>query len=236
MGSATERVRVLWRDLADAPNGFNDPLAVVKSDRHRAAPHGWIGIITIDTGTVITSPSRCFDRVRETIEAADPSRLGEHAYIASILHPAQTLGPAQLFYDITPRSDGLNSALGPLPITDQRVASVLRDATPEERDECGLEDSTSGVHLALDANGQPAAICGWSLWPHDVAHLGVLTARSSRGTGHAFAASSQAIRKATAVGLLVQWRAAERNEASIRLARSLGLSNAGSQFSLRLDD
>jgi hypothetical protein len=37
-------------------------------------------------------------------------------------------------------------------------------------------------------------------------------------------------------GLLVQWRAAEWNEASIRLARALGLTDVGSQFSLRLDD
>jgi len=92
------------------------------------------------------------------------------------------------------------------------------------------------VYLVLDAGGWPAAICGWTRWPHDVAHIGVLTARSSRFSGYALAASNRAMSAATAGHLLVQWRAAASNDASIRLARALGLTEVGSQLSVRLED
>jgi hypothetical protein len=224
--------RTLWRDLANAPGGFDQSLVVVESVDHRSSPDGWVSVVTLEGATVIATPPGQLRQVHDLIEAVGPERLADHAYVASLAHPARTLGPARLFYDGTPQRTSSVAVVGPLSITDSHVARVLDDASAEERAETDLEDATSGIYVALDANQTPAAICGWRRWPHDVAHIGVLCARSKRGTGAALRASNQALRAAAADGLLAQWRAAEQNASSIQLARALGLSELGSQLSL----
>jgi len=61
-----------------------------------------------------------------------------------------------------------------------------------------------------------------------------LTARSFRRKGLGAAAAVAALDAADARGLLPQWRAAHWNAGSLALARSIGLHQVGSQFSVML--
>ena len=64
--------------------------------------------------------------------------------------------------------------------------------------------------------------------------MSVLSASSQRGRGHALSVSSRTLRAASETGLIPQWRAAEWNVASIGLARRLGLTEVGRQYSVHL--
>lgn len=229
-----DRARVLWRDLSGTPDAFTRPLVVVGCDEHRCSPPGWVGAVAIRGDVVVACPSDQLDRVREAVDTADPHRLAlDLRYLGELVEPDQCLGPALLFYDDEQRSPQAD-VIGPLPAHDDRVVSVLEDATDAERDESGLADGPLSLFVASDQTGRPSAICGWHLWPCETAHIGVLAGRSSRGSGSAKKVARQTLLAAADAGLLAQWRAATTNESSIRLARSLGLSEVGSQFSVKL--
>ena len=149
--------------------------------------------------------------------------------------PRHTLGPARLYYGAATSPSPEPATLGPLPVDDPRVRSVLADATDEERGESAIDETTSGVFLAVAVDGAPAAAAAWTVWPQGVAHICVLTARAHRGTGTAFAAAHRALTEAVDVGLLPQWRVRKGNLASIALAERLGMHHVGDQYSIRLD-
>ena len=234
MDSTTEHVLTLWRDLTNAPDGFTQPLTYVESDDHRCSPPGWVGIVAMAGTLVVASPADHLDRVRTAVEGFAPDDRLDPASFPPMLEPTRTLGPARLFY-ATGAAGAPADVIGPVAADDPRVTRVLEDASDEERNESGLDQESSGLHLALDPRGGPGAVCGWAPWPHDIAQLGVLTARSSRGTGCGARAAAGAIAAATDAGLLPQWRAAAVNDASIALARSLGLTEMGWQLSLDLN-
>ena len=227
-----EQVRALWRTLTGAPQGFADTaLVVVESNEHLATARGWVGIVQLGSQAVVVSPGVHLDDVRDAVLHADASRLTEPAYVSRHLGATQTLGPAALFYGATSLTAATTTVIGPVGITDPQVREVLADATEQERNESNAEQTTSGLFLAITVDGRPAAVCGWSEWPHRVAHMSVLTAASQRGSGYGIAASARAVSAAQDQGLLPQWRAVEQNHGSISLARRLGLQLLGSQYS-----
>jgi RimJ/RimL family protein N-acetyltransferase len=229
-----ERVRVLWRDLTGAPEGFRGAgVTVVGSAHHRAAPDGWIGIVKLATDVVIACPVADVDRVLHAVVASHPEDLVAPDHLDHLLNPCQTLGPALLFYGAPTRSAPDVQVIGPVDLTDDRVRAVLTDATDDERDESDLDGTSSGAFVALTADGTPAAACAWAQWPHDVAHISSLTATAHRGQGFGLAAAHLALSEATNRGLIPQWRAAQSNLASIALARRLGLHHLGTQYSCR---
>lgn len=230
----------MWRELMDAPAGFDGSgLVVVGSDHHRAAPAGWTGIVRLGADAVVVTPAAEVDRIRAATRSAAARRQVDPAEIGAMLRPARTLGPALLFYGApTPTGAAPGAAppegdvIGPLDVTDDRVAAVLDDATAHEREESAVDDSTSGVFVARTAGGAPAALCAWRVWPHGIAHMSSLTAASHRRGGFGCAAAAHALTEAVRHGLLPQWRAAAVNEPSIALARRLGLHHLGDQYSV----
>jgi len=232
-----ERVRALWRDLADAPGGFRQTeLLVVGSDAHRLSPLGWCGIVELHGAIVVACPSAAADRVRHLLAGADPGQLVEPRYVSELLDPADTLGPAVLLYgrpSVGAQSMARN-AIGPVDIADHRVRLVCEDASQAEREETGIDETTSGAYLSFADDGSPASVCAWREWPHGVAHMSSLTATSFRRKGLGAAAAVAALDAADARSLLPQWRAAHWNAGSLALARSIGLHQVGSQFSVML--
>lgn len=233
MQPVIDRVRELWRELSGAHEAFTRRVVIIGSNDHRCSPPGWVGVVTIRGDSVVACPSDQLERVCEALDDVDGQQLAESRYVEELLRPDERLGPARLFYDDVQRSP-LSEVMGPLRASDNRILSVLRDATDAERHESGLEDNSLGLYVAVDEAGRPAAVCGWHEWPNETAHVGVLAARSSRGSGHAKRAALQTLSAAADANLLAQWRAAVANEASNGLARSLGLTEVGSQFSVRL--
>lgn len=177
------------------------------------------------------------DRVAVRLAGLTAEQLIQPTVVDALLAPVDKLGPALLFYGrgtITAAAR-TGSVIGPLEIDDPRVQSVIEEATPAERDEADIEETTSGVYVGVTPEGTPAAACAWREWPHRVAHMSVLTATSHRGLGYGASTARIALAEAVGAGLLPQWRAAHWNEASIALARRLGLVLLGHQYSLRLD-
>lgn len=233
-----DRVRDLWRELTDAPGAFTprDPL-VIASDTHRASPPAWIGIVEVCGDVVVACRTATADRVRRQLAGSAAEHLIRPSIVDALLHPVDTLGPALLFYGrpTLTATKAAGSVIGPCEIDDPRVQSVIGDATTAELDETAIEETTSGVYVGLTADGIPAAACAWREWPHRVAHISALTAASYRGLGFGASTAAVALDAAVGVGLLPQWRAGHWNEASIALARRLGLELLGHQYSLLLN-
>ena len=236
--SDVDRVNELWRELTRTPSAFSTPVPlVVASDGHRASPPGWVGIIEIRGRAVVACPAATAERVAGRLAGLVAEQLVEPGIVDAVLDPVDTLGPALLFYGPATSTATVRpgSVIGPLALHDPRVRSVIEDATDAERGEAAIGDTTSGVYIGLAPDGTPAAACAWREWPHRVAHMSVLTAAAHRGGGYGAATARIALDGAVTAGLLPQWRAAHRNEASIALARRLGLALLGRQYSLRLD-
>ncbi len=234
--SDVDQVKELWRDLTGAPSAFTSSVPlVVASDDHRASPPGWAGIIELCGCAVVACPTTAAERVAARLAGLTAQQLVQPTIVDTLLSPVDTLGPALLFYgraSISAAKSG--SVIGPLEIDDPRVQWVIEAATDTERDEAGMEDTTSGVYLGLTPDGNPAAVCAWREWPRRVAHMSVLTATAHRSFGHGVATARVALDEAARAGLLPQWRSAHWNGASISVARRLGLELLGHQYSIQL--
>ena len=234
---ASDQVRRLWRDLMLAPNGFVRPgVVVVAAPDHRAAPPGWVGIVDLAGSVVVAAPPELVATLRLRVSAVESVHsLTDGAAIHGVLRTVdEILGPAVLFYGNGMSVEQRHEVVGPLPLGDVRVQAVLDDAAPDEVDESGMVDTTSGVWLTLDDDGMPAALSGWREWPHAIAHVSVLAAATHRGRGFAVASSATALAAASAAGLLPQWRAAADERCVMALAERLGLHRVGRQLSVRL--
>lgn len=102
-------------------------------------------------------------------------------------------------------------------------------------------DDANEVHLAglghkftVMQDGSPMACGAYGEWGGFLATMGVLVAPPHRRRGLGLLAASIAAHEALAAGLVLQWRADMSNTAANALARSLGLSWAGTQTSVRL--
>ena len=231
-----ERVRRLWCELTTATDGFTDrDLVVAETDHHRAAPEGWVAIVQLGQRVVMAGPAAQLDRIDVNTRQSQHTQLVDRAHIDEHVRPLHTLGPARLYYGTPTGPVPALSTVGPLALDNPSVQSVLADTTDDERTECGIEHTTSGVFAALAGDGTPMSVCAWTVWPHQIAQVSSLTAASHRGTGAGRAAAHRALTEAVAAGLLPQWRARATNEGSIALAERLGLQHLGDQYSIRLD-
>ena len=236
---AFETVRSLWRTATSCPDGFTRPgWIVVPADGHRAAPDGWVGVVDLRGSVVVAAPTSLAPRLRSMLERT--VIVGEHTdpdTASAIFGPfQQSLGPAVLLYGRPGRqASSTSTVIGPLANGDPRVVDVISQASPEEVDESGLTDTTSGVFVTLASTGEPVAACGWRPWPHGIAHVSVLTAAEHRAHGHGRGAALACLNAAVAARLLPQWRAVATNQASIALATSLGMDAVGRQFSVLID-
>ncbi len=234
---STVRIRSLWRELMRAPEGFLEPgWVVVASSGHRSAPDGWVGIVEILDSVVIAAPDDLVAALTGRAEGA--TSMGSMTDARGVHHvfgPIQeVLGPAILFYGHATPDEVSHEVVGPVPLADERVQSVLASVSADEADESGVRDTTSGVWLALDDQGRPAALSGWREWPHQVAHISIVAASTHRAMGLGSDCARAALIAARDAGLLPQWRAAEANVASVRLANRLGLQRVGRQVSIRV--
>lgn len=202
----TERVRSMWRELCGVPSAFRGSgVEVADAADIRSAPPGAISLVVLGDATAVAGPA--VSGHRAALTALGAGAFVDLARIEPVLGPfARTLGPARLWYGHTD-AVARHAVVGPLPADHALVAELLAGADAGDLEESGVTDA--------------------------VAHVGVLARAPYRGRGCAASAAAVALRAAATAGLLPQWRAAHWNDESIGLARRLGLTSVGTQFSVR---
>ncbi|MCX4751497.1 GNAT family N-acetyltransferase [Kitasatospora sp. NBC_01287] len=224
------RAERLWLDLAKAPAGVTVPAVLVSPDSGLCPP-GWVGVVLLGGGALITAPDEAAaERIRTALAAGvDPLALGTE------LAAARVLGPAALAYlapgDLRP-VDGSGWTVTELSPDHPAVQALIARVSEEDAAECGLDEITSPAFAVLDEAGRVIAATGYRTWPGRAAHLCVLTDTAHRSGGLAGATATAATAHALAAGLLPQWRA--RVSASRRVAERLGFRELGTQLSIQL--
>ncbi|MGE0351769.1 MAG: GNAT family N-acetyltransferase [Gemmatimonadales bacterium] len=153
----------------------------------------------------------------------------------SLLHRSANLlvrGPAWLGYWLsgTPPEPGIDAA--PFAAVERHRLHHLQATDPAGWEEAGVTDA--GLIFGVERDSMLAAVAGYEPWHSDIAHLQVFCHPGHRGTGAADAALREAVRHALERGLIPQYRAADRNPASRRLAERLGFMEYGWMAVVRL--
>jgi hypothetical protein len=192
-----------------------------------------VGVVELGGAVVVTVPS---ERAAERVRAALASRPNETIDLASHLSQkitvADVLGPAALYYPLSDvRVPLAADRVESVPVENVDVQRLLGSVEEDDAQESGLASISSRAFVAR-VDGLVVAAAGYQHWPHDVAHLCVLTASSVRGQGLASRTAGAAVADALDHGLLPQWRA--RPSASRRVAEHLAFRHLGWQLSLRL--
>jgi GNAT superfamily N-acetyltransferase len=229
-----DRVRRVWAALAGVPAGsFSCGAArVLVSPGSQICPSGWVGVVELGGAVVVTVPS---ERAAERLRVALPSRFDKTIDFASRLSQklaaAEVLGPAALYYPpLDVRARVGDDRVESMRVEDVDVQRLLGSVTEDDAQESGLASITSRAFVAR-VDGLVVCAAGYRHWPHDVAHVCVLTAPSVRGHGLASRTAGAAVADALDHGLLPQWRA--RPSASRRVAEHLAFRHLGWQMSLR---
>lgn len=153
-----------------------------------------------------------FAAALQSISAAviGPAYIGYAAIVSGPVHPARALGP------------GDDAALG----------TLQRSCDPIEWEHGGssIEQPSSGVFCG----GQLVAVAGYEMWGRTIAHISVVTHPEFRGRGLGRSAVAHLASRATAAGLLPQYRTLESNRPSLRVADSLGFQRYATSIAVRL--
>lgn len=229
------RARKTWELLTNtvATFGSSGGTSVVVSAWSNLAPRGWIGIVALGDGALVTTPSEP-EKVRflAALGETAPEKLVQPDVVRAALPVAEMLGPATLAYagrdEFRPVEPG---GVESLPAGHADIRELLGSVDPQEADESGIAGITSPAFV-LRVNGAVVAVSGYNIWMAMTAHICVLTDPRYRSRGLARAVASAAVEHALSAGLLAQWRA--RPAASRRVAEVLGFTELGNQLSVRL--
>lgn len=141
-------------------------------------------------------------------------------------------GPAWLGYWLTPTPPEPGIDAKPLAAVERHGLHLLQASDPAGWEEAGLTDA--GPIFRVERDSTPAAVAGYERWHPDIAHVQVFCHPGHRGTGAADAVLREAVRHALERGLIPQYRAADSNVASRRLAERLGFVEYGWMAVVRL--
>lgn len=226
------RVVAMWRGAIGAGDAVLEPgTRTVVSGSRGMCPPGWTGVLRLGDAVVIERGGASDAVIDTLLELPDPT--DSEAVLARI-DAEQTLGPGVLSYNpdhetaAAARSAGQTAMLVDEPTT---LRSWLARLPADDVSESSADELDRAFAVRVD--DEPVAVAGWLLWPHDVAHLGVLVDPAHRGRGLSLVAGAAATVAALQEGLEPQWRAAETNAASRRVAVRIGYVESGRQFSLR---
>lgn len=227
--SAPAAAKAAWATLLGL--AALEPLRILVDPASPLGPPGWIAVLALDDTITAAVPDPALEeRVRAALSRLDPHAAVRAETMAEALPMAcEVLGPAALFY---PPAGWRPANDTPLEETPSSALAALIDAAPDDDvAESGIAHITSPASVVRSSDGAVIAACGHRRWPNGVAHLAIVVHPDHRRTGLGRQVAEAAIARATADGLLPQWRA--RPEASKALARRVGLAEVGAQLSLR---
>ena len=209
---------------------FAQPLHIVS---HGGALVGYNGIFALFRGgaaTVSFPPDRV-ESLRHLLPSPPltPARFAG-AFSGSIF---TLIGPAYIGYATVVRSP--THPARSLTERDKPSADVLRAACTETEWEHGGslvgEHPSSGVVVGSNL----VALAGYKIWGGAIAHISVITHPNFRGRGFGRSAVAHLASVALVAGLVPQYRTLESNQASIRIAESLGFAHYATSVAVRLN-
>jgi hypothetical protein len=227
-------VRLAWSRLLGLPDDTLDPAAnPVRTIRSEVV--GRAMVLRLWETWVVVGPGWFHQRTAEVDPAAlvDPTTLLR----SCDGHPARLLGHAVLGFTDRYAAPAVPGAAGldEVPVDDapDAAAALERACPPDDVAEVGLA-AMARRFVTLDDRDQPTSGAGYDEWQGLLGHLGVLTPPELRRAGWGTVAAALALNDALDAGLVAQWRARSDNVASRRLARRLGVSEAGEQSTVLL--
>lgn len=235
LDTQTEQVILLaWSRIL----GLDDMALIGSSDGQRIEAENddaaAVSLVQICGRTVLYGPGPLLEAARgiPDEELALESRLLD---LARAHYPgARILGEAHLLYCEEPPqiqgSDRVSVSFDP-----EHVQLLTSRSPADDVARSGLEDSAWTAAVVRDDTGEVMAAAGRNIWQEVLGHLGVLTHPDHRGLGLGRFAAAVAVEEAFVDGLIPQWRAAAESPGSLRLAISLGFSEAGHQTTVTLD-
>jgi GNAT superfamily N-acetyltransferase len=236
------RIATAWCEIGEVSAGWAaGKITVEVSAGSRMAPPGWVGAVTLGSGSVavgalVTAPDEPrAAAVRGEVSHLRPARITEPEYWAGLIpHDGRVLGPAELAYldttDFSPAAGDtvVEAALGDVKAA---VANLETAAGEDDVNEVGITDAQAPLFIVW-RDDVIASVCSYREWPGGLAHMMVMSHPDHRGHGLAKSAATAASEHALDAGLIPQWRA--RVPASQAVARSLGYTTLGTQLSVLL--
>lgn len=149
-------------------------------------------------------------------------------------HPgARILGEAHLLYCEEPPeiegSDRVSVSFAP-----EHAQQLTGRAPADDAARSGLAEAEWTAAVVRESTGEVLAAAGREVWQGVLGHIGVLTHPDHRGLGLGRFAAAVATEEAFVDGLIPQWRAAAESPGSLRMAISLGFTQAGHQTTVAL--
>lgn len=147
---------------------------------------------------------------------------------------ARILGEAHLLYcEEPPEIEG--SDLVSVSFDPEHVRQLEGHCPADDAARAGLQDAEWAAAVVRDSTSEVLAAAGRDVWQRVLGHIGVLTHPQHRGLGLGRFAAAVATEEAFVDGLIPQWRAAAESPGSLRMALSLGFSQAGQQTTVILN-
>jgi GNAT superfamily N-acetyltransferase len=236
------RIAAAWCEIGGASAGWvPGKITVEASAGSRMAPPGWVGAVTLGSGSVavgalVTAPDEPqAAAVRGELSHLPPDRLTEPPYWAALIpHDGRVLGPAELAYlDATDFSPVAGETVVEAALSDvaAAIANLETAAGQDDVNEVGITEAQAPLFI-VRRDDMIASVCSYREWPGGLAHMMVMSHPDHRGHGLAKLTATAASEHALAAGLIPQWRA--RVPASQAVARSLGYTTLGAQLSVLL--
>lgn len=146
---------------------------------------------------------------------------------------ARMLGESHLLYcEEPPEVEGSEHVAVSFEPDDAQRLSAVSPADDVARS--GLTDTEWSATAVREATGEPLAAASREVWQHVLGHLGILAHPDHRGLGLARFIAAVAVQEAFIDGLVPQWRAAAEAPGSLRMAISLGFTQAGHHTTVAL--
>lgn len=193
-----------------------------------------VSLVQLFGRTVLYGPPEVVKSARSIPEEelALESRLLQ---IARTYYPgARILGEAHLLYcEEPPEIEGSDRVS--VSFDSAHIRQLVSHSPADDAARAGLQDAEWTAAVVRESTGEVLAAAGRDVWQGVLGHIGVLTHPQHRGLGLGRFAAAVATEEAFVDGLIPQWRAAAESPGSLRMAMSLGFSQAGQQTTVILD-
>jgi GNAT superfamily N-acetyltransferase len=190
-----------------------------------------------DGSIIIASPSQYAEVIAARVRGMAVDQVFSVEFVLHLLCPKTeiVIGPADVSYaDQSTFRGASTTGCRLLTLDDLPIRRALADAlSSAELEQSGFDPAESPA-FGIVASGVLCACASYQIWQPHIAHITVATHPDFRRRGYAQAVVSAVAQQALSQNLILQYRALESNQNSLRLGRSLGFQHYCSTIYARL--